>query len=163
MDLKNYVMVLHAYFIIWPIETQHILQLNFSCLWKQIIIYLCSGSRDTFMVLCKLVLGGELYQCFRLYLPGSSGPVWPSTANTSSAPNPPLPARVGCYSMNKNGVYLGLFCHDQVSSCKFLEFFNFWRNLQMFLDTMEPRTENKKSSLEKTVLVMWAQICGIIS
>ena len=42
----------------------------------------------------------------------------------------------------------GLFCHDQVSSGKFLEFSNLWRNLQMFLDTMEPRTENKNSSLE---------------
>ena len=30
----------------------------------------------------------------------------------------------------------------------------------MFLDTMEPRTENKYSSLEKTVLIIWAQICG---
>ena len=57
----------------------------------------------------------------------------------------------------------GLFCHDQVSSGKFLEFFNLWHNLQMFLDTMEPRTENKKSSLEKTVLIMRAQICRIIS
>ena len=28
---------------------------------------------------------------------------------------------------------------------------------------MEPRTENKKSSLEKTVLIMWTQICGIIA
>ena len=33
----------------------------------------------------------------------------------------------------------------------------------MFLDTMEPRTENKNSSLEKTVLIMWAQICEIIA
>ena len=33
----------------------------------------------------------------------------------------------------------------------------------MFLDTMEPRTENKNSSLETTVLIMWAQICGIIA
>ena len=57
-----------------------------------------------------------------------------------------------------NLIYQGLFCHDQVSSGKFLEFFNLWRNLQMFLDTMEPRTENKNSSLEKTVLIMWAQI-----
>ena len=36
-----------------------------------------------------------------------------------------------------------------MSSGKFLEFFNLWRNLHMFLDTMEPRTENKKSSLDK--------------
>ena len=57
----------------------------------------------------------------------------------------------------------GLFCHDQVSSGKSLEFFNLWRNLQMFLDTMEPKTENKNSSLEKTVLIMWAQIFGIIT
>jgi hypothetical protein len=28
---------------------------------------------------------------------------------------------------------------------------------------MEPRTENKKSSLENTVLIMWAQICGIFA
>ena len=34
----------------------------------------------------------------------------------------------------------------------------------MFLDTMEPRTENKNSSLEKkTVLIMWPLICGIIA
>ena len=43
----------------------------------------------------------------------------------------------------------GLFCHDQVSSGTFLAFFNLLRNLHMFLDTMEPRTENKNSSLEK--------------
>ena len=43
--------------------------------------------------------------------------------------------------------YKGLFCNDQVSS----------------LDTMKPRKENKNSSLEKTVLIMWAQICGIIA
>ena len=35
--------------------------------------------------------------------------------------------------------------------------------LQMFSDTMEPRTENKNSSLEKTIYIMWAQICGIIA
>ena len=46
-------------------------------------------------------------------------------------------------------IHQGLFCHDQVSSGKFLAFFNLWRNLNMFLDIMEPRTENKKSSLEK--------------
>ena len=33
----------------------------------------------------------------------------------------------------------------------------------MFLDTMEPRTENKNSSLENTVLIMWAQMSGIIA
>ena len=33
----------------------------------------------------------------------------------------------------------------------------------MFLDTMKPRTKNKNLSLEKTVLIMWAQICGIIA
>ena len=34
----------------------------------------------------------------------------------------------------------------------------------MFLDTMEPRTENKNSSFEKkAVLIMWAQISGIIA
>ena len=27
---------------------------------------------------------------------------------------------------------------------KFFAFFNLWRNLRMFLDTMEPRAENKK-------------------
>ena len=43
----------------------------------------------------------------------------------------------------------GLFCHDQVSLGNILDFFNLWRNLPMFLDTMEPRTENKNSSLEK--------------
>ena len=32
----------------------------------------------------------------------------------------------------------------------------------MFLDTMEPRTE-KNSSLENTVLIMWAQMSGIIA
>ena len=37
----------------------------------------------------------------------------------------------------------GLFSHDQVSSGRFLAFFNLRRNLQMFLDTMEPRTEKK--------------------
>ena len=57
----------------------------------------------------------------------------------------------------------GLFCHNQVSSDKFLEFLNLWRNIQMFLDTMEPRTEKKTLSLEKTVLIMWAQMCGIIA
>ena len=31
----------------------------------------------------------------------------------------------------------------------------------MFVDTMEPRTENKNLSLEKTVLIIWDQICGI--
>ena len=31
----------------------------------------------------------------------------------------------------------------------FLKFFTLWCNLQMFLDTMEPITENKHSSLEK--------------
>ena len=31
----------------------------------------------------------------------------------------------------------------------------------MFLDTMGPRTENKNASLGKTVLIMWAYICGI--
>ena len=41
-------------------------------------------------------------------------------------------------------LYQGLFCHDQVSSGKYLEFFNLWRNLQLFLDTMEPRTESTK-------------------
>ena len=46
-------------------------------------------------------------------------------------------------------IHQGLFCHDQVSSGKFLFFFNLWRNLLMFLDIMEPRTENKNSSLEK--------------
>ena len=50
-----------------------------------------------------------------------------------------------------NAVDQGLFCHDQVSSGNFLEFFNLWRNLQMFLDPMEPRTENKNSCLDKTV------------
>ena len=45
-------------------------------------------------------------------------------------------------------IYQGLFSHDQVSSGKFLAFFNLWRNLHMFLDTMEPRTENKNLSLE---------------
>ena len=57
----------------------------------------------------------------------------------------------------------GLFCHDQVISGKFLEYFNLWHNLQMFLDTMEPRKENKNSSLAKIVLIMWPQMCGIIS
>ena len=33
----------------------------------------------------------------------------------------------------------------------------------MFLDTMEPSTENKNSSLEKTVLIIWTQICGKIA
>ena len=33
----------------------------------------------------------------------------------------------------------------------------------MLLDTVEPRTENKNSSLEKTVLITWAQICAIIA
>ena len=45
-------------------------------------------------------------------------------------------------------IYQGLFCHDQVSSGKILTFFILWRNLQMFLDTMETRTENKNLSLE---------------
>ena len=36
----------------------------------------------------------------------------------------------------------------------FLAFFNFWHNLHMFLDTMEPRTENKNSSLE-IISDMW--------
>ena len=31
----------------------------------------------------------------------------------------------------------------------------------MFFDTMEPKIENKNLSLEKTVLIMWAQRCGI--
>ena len=31
-------------------------------------------------------------------------------------------------------IYQGLFCHDQVSSGNFLEFFNLWRNLQVFSD-----------------------------
>ena len=61
-----------------------------------------------------------------------------------------------------NLIYQGLFCHDQVSSGEFLAFFNLW-GLQMFLDTTEPRTENKNSSLGKTVLIIWAQICGIIA
>ena len=67
------------------------------------------------------------------------------------------------HTLDQKCIYQGLFCHDQVSSCKFLKFFNLSRNLQMFLDTMEPRTENRNSSLEKTVLIIWAQICGIIS
>ena len=29
----------------------------------------------------------------------------------------------------------------------------------MFLGIMEPRTENKNSSLVKTVMIIWAQIC----
>ena len=33
----------------------------------------------------------------------------------------------------------------------------------MFLNPMERRTENKNSSLEKTVLVIWAQICEKIA
>ena len=33
----------------------------------------------------------------------------------------------------------------------------------MFLDTMEPRTENKNLRLEKTVLIMWAQTSGKIA
>ena len=33
----------------------------------------------------------------------------------------------------------------------------------MFLDTMEPRTENKKFRFRKPVLIIWAQICGIIA
>ena len=36
-----------------------------------------------------------------------------------------------------------LSCHDQVSSGKYLAFFNLWHDLHMFLDTMEPRTEDK--------------------
>ena len=60
-------------------------------------------------------------------------------------------------------VYQGLFCHDQVSSGEFLAFFNFWRNLQMFLDTIKPKTENQNSNSEKNDLIMWAQIRGIIA
>ena len=55
--------------------------------------------------------------------------------------------------------YIKVFCYDQVSLGKFLEFFNLSRNLNMFLNPMERRTENENSSLEKTVLVIWAQIC----
>ena len=46
----------------------------------------------------------------------------------------------------KYAINQGLFCHDQVSSGKFFAFFYLWRNLQMFLDTMEPSTENKNLS-----------------
>ena len=37
--------------------------------------------------------------------------------------------------------------------------------LQMFVDTMEPRTEKKTSNLEEknTILIMWAQISGKIA
>ena len=50
-----------------------------------------------------------------------------------------------------------------MSSGKFLAFFNLWRNLHMFLDIIEPSAENKNSSLEKTVLLIGAQICGKIA
>ena len=44
-------------------------------------------------------------------------------------------------------------------------FLNLWHNLQMFLDTMKPRTENKNRSFEeeKTDLIIWAEICGKIA
>ena len=63
--------------------------------------------------------------------------------------------------MRPVGIYQGLFCHDQGSLGKFLAFFNLWRNLQTFLDTMEPRTENKNLGLEKKCFVLWPQIYGI--
>ena len=34
------------------------------------------------------------------------------------------------------------------------------RNLQKFLDILEFRIENKKFFIGKTILKMWAQICG---
>ena len=61
------------------------------------------------------------------------------------------------FQFSQGGIHLlhqGLFCHDQESSGKFVAFFNLRRNLPMFLYTMEPRTENKKISQEKTVLIM---------
>ena len=67
------------------------------------------------------------------------------------------------HDYHEQQLHQGLFCHNQVSLGKILDFFNLWRNLLMFLDTMEPRTENKSSSLEKTVLITWAQIYWIIA
>ena len=49
----------------------------------------------------------------------------------------------------------GLFCHDQVSSGKFWEFFNLWCHLYMFLDITEPRAENKNSSLDMIGSDLW--------
>ena len=40
---------------------------------------------------------------------------------------------------------------------------NFTQNLRMFLDSFELSIENKKNSLEKTVLEIWSQICGGIA
>ena len=45
-----------------------------------------------------------------------------------------------------------------MSRVNFLPFFNLGRNLHTFLDTMEPREENKNLGLEK-----WAQICAKIA
>ena len=46
--------------------------------------------------------------------------------------------RILFFEVESKNIDQGIFCHDQVSSGKFLEFFNLRRNLQMFLDTMEP-------------------------
>ena len=59
-----------------------------------------------------------------------------------------------------HNIYQGLFCHDQVSSGFFFAFFNLGRSLRMFLETMEPKAENKNSSLDKNVLIIWAQRYG---
>ena len=63
--------------------------------------------------------------------------------------------------LNQTPIYQDLFCHDQVSSGKFLAFF-LLRNLHIFLDTIEPRRENKNSSLENCFdnegSVMWKKL-----
>ena len=77
--------------------------------------------------------------------PLSSPPPFGGGGMGQEVPLGSLPPVCGIFFL----LYQGLFCHDQVSSGKFLAFFNLWRNLQMFLDAMESRTENKNLSLEK--------------
>ena len=49
------------------------------------------------------------------------------------------------YKTNLNGIFKGALCNLQ-------------RNLHLFLENIEPRTENKNLSLGKTVLKMWSLI-----
>ena len=50
---------------------------------------------------------------------------------------------IGGYLFLHCSLNQGLFGDDQVSLGIFLAFFNFGRNLHMFLDVLEPREDNK--------------------
>ena len=53
------------------------------------------------------------------------------------------------YPLNSPNLHRGLFCHDQMSLCKFLAFFNLWRNLQLFFRHHWALTRKQKFKLRK--------------